>query len=36
MNEIANKIFLAEDKFVPEIHLTQPGFTYSGCGTLTK
>ena len=36
MNEIANKIFLAEDKFVPEIHLTQPGFTYSACGPFIK
>ena len=33
MNEIANKIFLAEDKFVPE---RQPGFTYSACGPFIK
>ena len=31
-----NKVLLAGDKFMPEIHLTQPGFTYSACGTFTK
>ena len=31
-----NKSLLAGDKFMPEIHLTQPGFTYSACGTFTK
>ena len=36
MNEIVNKILLVGDKFVPEIHLRQPGFTYSGCGLFTK
>ena len=36
MNEIVNKFLLAEDKFIPEMHLKQPGFTYSGCGTFTK
>ena len=29
MNEIVNKFLLAEDKFMPEMHLRQPGFTYS-------
>ena len=24
------------DKFMPEIHLGQPVFTYSACGTFTK
>ena len=24
------------DKFLPEIHLRQPGFTYSACGPFTK
>ena len=24
------------DKFMPEMHLEQPGFTYSACGPLTK
>ena len=36
MNEIVNKFVLAEDKFMPEMHLKQPGFTYSTCGTFTK
>ena len=36
MNEIINKCLLAGDKFMPEIHLKQPGFTYSACGPLTK
>ena len=36
MNEIGNKFFLAGDKFMPETHLKQPGFTYSTCGPFTK
>ena len=36
MNEIANKFLLAGDKFMPEIHLKQFGFTYSACGPFTK
>ena len=36
MNEIVNKVLLAGDKFMPEIHLRQPGFTYSACGPFTK
>ena len=36
MNEIVNKFFLAGDKFVPKMHLKQPGFTYSACGPFTK
>ena len=36
MNEIVNKFLLVGDKFMPEIHLKQPGFTYSGCGSFTK
>ena len=36
MNEIFNTFLLAGDKFVPEIHLKQPGFTYSACGPFTK
>ena len=27
MNEIVNKFLLAGDKFMPEMHLRQPGFT---------
>ena len=36
MNEIVNKFLLAGDKFIPEMHLRQPGFTYSVCGQFTK
>ena len=36
MNEIVNKFLLAGDKFMPEMHLRQPGFTYSACGHLQK
>ena len=31
-----NKFLLAGDKFMPEMHLKQPGFTYSACGQFTK
>ena len=27
---------LAGDKFLPGLHLRQPAFTYSACGTFTK
>ena len=27
---------LAGDTFMPEMHLKQPGFTYSACGPFTK
>ena len=36
MNEIINKFLLGGDKFMPEMHLKQPGFTYSACGSFTK
>ena len=36
LNAIVNKILLAGDKFMPEMHLKQPEFTYSGCGPFTK
>ena len=36
MNEIVNKSLLAGDKFMPKMHLKQPGFTYSACGLSTK
>ena len=36
MNEIVNKFLLAGRKFVPEMHLGQPGYTYSACGPFTK
>ena len=34
MNEITNKFLLTGDKFMPEMHLRQPGFTHSACGRL--
>ena len=36
MNEIVNKFLLAGDKFITEMHLKQPGLTYSACGPSTK
>ena len=36
MNEIVNKFLLAGNKFMPEMYLKQPGFTYSACGPFTK
>ena len=36
MNEIVHKFLLTGDKFMPEMHLRQPGFTYSACGPFTK
>ena len=36
MNEIVNKSLLAGDKFMPEMHLKQPGFTYSANGPSIK
>ena len=35
MNDI-NNFLLVGDKFMPEMHLRQPGFTYSACGPFTK
>ena len=32
MNDIVNKFLLAADRFMPEMHLKQPQFTYSACG----
>ena len=36
MNEIVNKLLLVGDKFMPEMYLKQPRFTYSACGPFTK
>ena len=35
MNEKENKFLLTGDKFMPEMHLKQPGFTYNACGPFT-
>ena len=36
MNEIVNKLLLPGDKFMPEMHIRQPGFIYSAQGLFTK
>ena len=36
INAIISKFLLAEDKFMSEMHLRQPRFTYSACGLFTK
>ena len=36
MNEIVNTFLLVGDKFMPEMHLKQPGFIYSACGPFTR
>ena len=36
INKIINEFLLAEEKFMPEMHLRQPRFTYSACGPFTK
>ena len=36
LGDILYKFLLAGDKFMPEMHLRQPGFTYSACGPFIK
>ena len=36
MNEIVNKLLVAGDRFMLEMHLKQLGFTYSGCRLFIK
>ena len=36
MIDTVNKFLLVGDKFMPEMHLKQPEFTYSACGPITK
>ena len=36
MNESLNTYLLVGDKFMPQMHLKQPGFTYSACDPFTK
>ena len=36
MNKIVDKFLLAGDRFMTEMHLKQPGFTYSACGLFPK
>ena len=35
MNKFINKFLLAGDKFMPELHLKNPGFTYCACEAIT-
>ena len=36
MSKTMNKFLLLGDKFMPEMHLKQSGFTYSACGSFAK
>ena len=36
MHEIIYKTLLVGNKFMPEMHLRRPGFTYSACSPFTK
>ena len=36
MNEVVNKFLLTRDKFMPEMLLRQPGFTYKAYRPFTK
>ena len=36
MNGIVNTFLLVGDTFLPEMHLKEPGFTYSACGSFTR
>ena len=36
MNEMVNKLLLAGDKFMPEMNLKQPEFTYTAYRPFTK
>ena len=36
INERIKNFLLARDRFMPEMQLWQPGFSYSACGPFTK
>ena len=36
VNKIVTRFLLAGDKFMTDLHLIQPGFTYIACGPFTK
>ena len=36
MNKFINKFLLSGDKFIPELRVRKPEFTYSASGTFTK
>ena len=36
MNKVVHRFLKIGDRFMPEMHLRQPCFTYSACGPFTK
>ena len=36
MNKIIRKFLLTGNKFMPKLHIREPGFTYSACRPFTK
>ena len=36
INKIIHKFLVTGDKFMPELHLKQPGYTNSACGPFTN
>ena len=36
INKIIHKFLVTGDKFMPELHLKQPGYTNSACGSFTN
>ena len=36
MNALITMFLVSGDKFMPKMHLRQPGFTYSACRPFTK
>ena len=36
MNKTVDKFLLTGDKFMPQLHFKQQGYTYSACGPFTK
>ena len=36
MSVIGNKFLLVGNRFMRQMHLKQPGFTYSACGPCTR
>ena len=36
MNKVGNTFLLAGEMLMPELHLRQPGFSFTACGPLTK
>ena len=36
MNDLMNRLLLAGDRFMREMHLEQPRFSYSTCGSFNQ